>query len=86
MKTVNPPPPQKNPPKQKNPTKTFIVTHFKKTFARVFCAGVLKSIQNIITLDMKQWIYDKTFKIYDKDKINLPSEYKRNNEKPNKRI
>lgn len=35
---------------------------------------------------MKQWIYDKTFKIYDKDKINLPSEYKRNNEKPNKRI
>lgn len=34
---------------------------------------------------MKQWIYDKIFKIYDKDKINLPSEYERNNDKPNNR-
>lgn len=35
--------------------------------------GGLKSIQYIITLDMKQWIYDKIFKIYDKYKTNLPS-------------
>lgn len=34
---------------------------------------------------MKQWIYDKIFKIYDKDKTNLPSEYERNTDKPNNR-
>lgn len=60
------------------------VTHFKRISSR-FCVcvvcvcgrgGGLKSIQYIITLDMKQWIYDKIFKIFDKYKINLPSELK----------
>lgn len=63
---------------------TLTVTHFKRISSR-FCVCVVcvcvergrggwKSIQYIITLDMKQWIYDKIFKIFDKYKINLPSE------------
>lgn len=64
---------------------TLNVTHFKRISSR-FCVCVVyvcveggggwKSIQYIITLDMKQWIYDKIFKIFDKYKINLPSELK----------